>query len=43
MTGTTAAQVDFRDIVASRLPLIIAVVVALAFLIILAACSADSS
>ncbi|MBW8736914.1 MAG: MMPL family transporter [Streptomyces turgidiscabies] len=35
-TGTTAAQVDFRDIVASRLPLIIAVVVALAFLIILA-------
>ncbi|WP_406439673.1 MMPL family transporter [Streptomyces sp. NBC_01613] len=36
VTGTTAAQVDFRDIVASRLPLIIAVVVALAFLIILA-------
>ncbi|WP_055524464.1 MMPL family transporter [Streptomyces graminilatus] len=35
VTGTTAAQVDFRDIVASRLPLIIAVVVALAFLIIL--------
>ncbi|MFF7333823.1 MMPL family transporter [Streptomyces sp. NPDC008150] len=36
VTGNTAAQVDFRDIVASRLPLIIAVVVALAFLIILA-------
>ncbi|MER6137657.1 MMPL family transporter [Streptomyces sp. NPDC001815] len=35
VTGTTAAQVDFRDIVAERLPLIIAVVVALAFLIIL--------
>ncbi|GAA2645801.1 MMPL family transporter [Streptomyces vastus] len=36
VTGTTAAQVDFRDIVASRLPLIIGVVVALAFLIVLA-------
>ncbi|WP_077797228.1 MMPL family transporter [Streptomyces sp. JHA26] len=36
VTGATAAQVDFRDIVASRLPLIIGVVVALAFLIILA-------
>ncbi|MFI6858002.1 MMPL family transporter [Streptomyces sp. NPDC050416] len=36
VTGTTAAQVDFRDIVASRLAVIIAVVVALAFLIILA-------
>ncbi|MYT71995.1 MULTISPECIES: MMPL family transporter [unclassified Streptomyces] len=36
VTGTTAAQVDFRDIVAQRLPFIIAVVVALAFLIILA-------
>ncbi|MDH6455129.1 MULTISPECIES: MMPL family transporter [unclassified Streptomyces] len=36
VTGTTPAQVDFRDIVASRLPLIIGVVVALAFLIILA-------
>ncbi|MEW2398920.1 MMPL family transporter [Streptomyces sp. NPDC046862] len=35
VTGATAAQVDFRNIVASRLPLIIAVVVALAFLIIL--------
>ncbi|MFJ9408027.1 MMPL family transporter [Streptomyces sp. NPDC101393] len=35
VTGTTAAQVDFLDIVAERLPLIIAVVVALAFLIIL--------
>ncbi|MFD3437590.1 MMPL family transporter [Streptomyces sp. NPDC058685] len=33
--GTTAAQVDFLDIVSSRLPVIIAVVVALAFLIIL--------
>ncbi|MFE4449983.1 MMPL family transporter [Streptomyces sp. NPDC056796] len=36
VTGTTAAQVDFLDIVASRLPLIIAVVVGLAFLVILA-------
>ncbi|MFF7286039.1 MMPL family transporter [Streptomyces griseorubiginosus] len=36
VTGTTAAQVDFRDIVAGRLPLIIGVVVALAFLVILA-------
>ncbi|MFF7261065.1 MMPL family transporter [Streptomyces sp. NPDC008159] len=36
VTGTTASQVDFRDIVASRLAVIIAVVVALAFLIILA-------
>ncbi|MFF9457809.1 MMPL family transporter [Streptomyces flaveolus] len=36
VTGTTAAQADFRDIVAARLPLIIGVVVALAFLIILA-------
>ncbi|MFF2538148.1 MMPL family transporter [Streptomyces cyaneofuscatus] len=36
VTGTTAAQVDFLDIVSSRLPLIIAVVVALAFLVILA-------
>ncbi|MFF4360425.1 MMPL family transporter [Streptomyces sp. NPDC001604] len=36
VTGTTAAQVDFRDIVAGRLPLIIGVVVGLAFLIILA-------
>ncbi|WP_406005279.1 MMPL family transporter [Streptomyces sp. NBC_00637] len=36
VTGTTAAQVDFRDIVAARLPLIIGVVVLLAFLIILA-------
>ncbi|NDZ65320.1 MMPL family transporter [Streptomyces cyaneofuscatus] len=36
VTGTTAAQVDFLDIVAGRLPLIIAVVVALAFLVILA-------
>ncbi|RKE17749.1 MMPL family transporter [Streptomyces sp. TLI_171] len=35
VTGTTAAQVDFLDIVASRLLLIIAVVVGLAFLIIL--------
>ncbi|MET8905602.1 MMPL family transporter [Streptomyces sp. NPDC004538] len=36
VTGATASQVDFRDIVAERLPLIIGVVVALAFLIILA-------
>ncbi|MFJ6569009.1 MMPL family transporter [Streptomyces sp. NPDC091292] len=35
VTGTTAAQVDFLDVVSSRLPLIIAVVVALAFLLIL--------
>ncbi|MEV7420137.1 MMPL family transporter [Streptomyces sp. NPDC089919] len=35
VTGTTAAQVDFLEIVSSRLPLIIAVVVALAFLVIL--------
>ncbi|MDI5961779.1 MMPL family transporter [Streptantibioticus silvisoli] len=36
VTGTTAAQVDFLDIVTARLPLIIAVVVALAFVIVLA-------
>ncbi|MBL3669929.1 MMPL family transporter [Streptomyces sp. M2CJ-2] len=35
VTGTTAAQVDFRDLIADRLPLIIGVVVALAFLVIL--------
>ncbi|MEV4949173.1 MMPL family transporter [Streptomyces sp. NPDC053755] len=35
VTGTTASQVDFLDIVSSRLLLIIAVVVALAFLVIL--------
>ncbi|MEU3497490.1 MMPL family transporter [Kitasatospora cineracea] len=35
VTGTTAAQVDFLDLVAARLLPIIAVVVALAFLIIL--------
>ncbi|MFD9717823.1 MMPL family transporter [Streptomyces sp. NPDC059076] len=35
VTGTTAAQVDFLDIVSARLPLIIAVVVGLAFLVIL--------
>jgi RND superfamily putative drug exporter len=35
VTGTTAAQVDFIDILSSRLPLIIAVVVGLAFVIIL--------
>ncbi|MEV5440661.1 MMPL family transporter [Streptomyces sp. NPDC052682] len=35
VTGTTAAQIDFLDIVSSRLPLIIAVVVGLAFLVIL--------
>ncbi|MFI1865731.1 MMPL family transporter [Streptomyces jumonjinensis] len=36
VTGATAAQVDFLDIVSRRLPLIIAVVVGLAFLVILA-------
>ncbi|MFD9124419.1 MMPL family transporter [Kitasatospora sp. NPDC059571] len=36
VTGTTAAQVDFLEIVSRRLPIIIAVVVGLAFLIILA-------
>ncbi|MFE9258044.1 MMPL family transporter [Streptomyces sp. NPDC006879] len=35
VTGPTAAQVDFLEIVSSRLPLIIAVVVSLAFLVIL--------
>ncbi|RAJ44787.1 RND superfamily putative drug exporter [Kitasatospora sp. SolWspMP-SS2h] len=35
VTGTTAAQVDFLDLIAARLLPIIAVVVALAFLIIL--------
>ncbi|MET9619084.1 MMPL family transporter [Kitasatospora indigofera] len=35
VTGTTAAQVDFLDIVSERLPLIIATVVGLAFIIIL--------
>ncbi|MEV6107519.1 MMPL family transporter [Streptomyces sp. NPDC051940] len=35
VTGTTAAQVDFINTVSSRLPLIIAVVVGLAFLVIL--------
>ncbi|MBW1595810.1 MMPL family transporter [Streptomyces sp. JJ38] len=35
VTGVTAAQVDFRDVIAGRLPVIIAVVVGLAFLIIL--------
>ncbi|MET7615923.1 MMPL family transporter [Streptomyces sp. NPDC005408] len=34
-TGTTAAQVDFLDIVSKRLPVIILVVVGLAFIIIL--------
>ncbi len=36
VTGTTAAQVDFSDILTSRLPLIIATVVGLAFVIVLA-------
>ncbi|MFF7635531.1 MMPL family transporter [Kitasatospora sp. NPDC008050] len=36
LTGTTAAQLDFLELVSARLPLIIAVVVGLAFLIILA-------
>ncbi|MER6911357.1 MMPL family transporter [Streptomyces sp. NPDC000594] len=35
VTGSTAAQVDFLDIVSHRLPVIIAVVVGLAFLVIL--------
>jgi RND superfamily putative drug exporter len=35
VTGTTAVQVDFLGIISSRLPLIIAVVVGLAFVIIL--------
>ncbi|MCH0538235.1 MMPL family transporter [Streptomyces sp. MUM 203J] len=35
VTGTTAGQVDFLDVVSSRLPLIIVVVVGLAFLVIL--------
>jgi len=35
LTGTTAAQLDFLEIIAWRLPVIIAVVVGLAFLIIL--------
>ncbi|WP_190121072.1 MMPL family transporter [Streptomyces inusitatus] len=35
VTGGTAAQVDFLDIVSHRLPVIIAVVVGLAFLVIL--------
>jgi putative drug exporter of the RND superfamily len=35
VTGTTAAQIDFAELIAGRLPLIIAVVVGLAFLIIL--------
>ncbi|MFI6445001.1 MMPL family transporter [Kitasatospora sp. NPDC050543] len=35
ITGTTAAQVDFLELISERLPLIIAVVVGLAFLIIL--------
>ncbi|WP_338931775.1 MMPL family transporter [Streptomyces netropsis] len=35
VTGTTAAQVDFLELISARLPVIIAVVVGLAFLIIL--------
>jgi len=35
LTGTTAAQVDFLELISKRLPVIIAVVVGLAFLIIL--------
>ncbi|MFE3743183.1 MMPL family transporter [Streptomyces sp. NPDC059134] len=35
VTGTTAAQEDFLDLISARLPLIIGVVVGLAFLIIL--------
>ncbi|WP_312018544.1 MMPL family transporter [Streptomyces sp. I05A-00742] len=36
VTGFTAVQVDFADLLSSRLPLIIAIVVCLAFLLILA-------
>ena len=36
VTGTTAGQLDFRDIVSARLPIIIAVVIAAAFLLLLA-------
>ncbi|MDF3299099.1 MMPL family transporter [Streptomyces tropicalis] len=35
VTGTTAAQLTFRDVVADRLPVIVAVVVAAAFLLLL--------
>ncbi len=35
LTGTTAAQVDFLELISARLPVIIAVVVGLAFVIIL--------
>ncbi|MFI1970279.1 transporter [Streptomyces cinnamoneus] len=35
VTGSTAAQVDFLELISARLPLIIAVVVGLAFLLIL--------
>jgi putative drug exporter of the RND superfamily len=37
VTGTTAFQLDFRDQVAARLPVIIGVVIAAAFLLLLAA------
>lgn len=36
VTGTTASQLQFRDTVSARLPIIIAVVVATAFLLVLA-------
>lgn len=35
VTGTTSEQIDFRNQIASRLPLIVAVVVAIAFLLLL--------
>ncbi|WP_414167414.1 MMPL family transporter [Streptoverticillium reticulum] len=35
VTGTTAVQVDFVDLLSDRLPLIVAIVVALAFVVIL--------
>jgi RND superfamily putative drug exporter len=35
VTGTTAAQLDFRDVVAARLPIIIGVVVLAAFVLLL--------
>ncbi|MGW4881459.1 MMPL family transporter [Streptomyces sp. NPDC004262] len=36
LTGTTAAQQDFRDILADRLPVVVGVVVAAAFVLLLA-------
>ncbi|MEU6609152.1 MMPL family transporter [Streptomyces shenzhenensis] len=36
LTGTTAAQQDFRDVLADRLPLVVGIVVAAAFVLLLA-------